>query len=181
MSEYRRWRVEGGTYFFTLTTHNRVPFLTTKLARRCLHRAFHIVRHKWPFRVIAVVLLPDHLHAVWELPRGDADYSLRWKRLKEEFTRRYLALGGKEPDRNLSRIMQGERAIWQRRFWEHVVDDEEALDRCVNYVHFNPVKHGLVTEVRDWKWSSFHRFVAVGHYDRGWGRNDPCLAWECGE
>ena len=101
--------------------------------------------------------------------------------MKEEFTRRYLALGGQEENRNLSRILQGERAIWQRRFWEHTVEDEDDLDCCVNYVHYNPVKHGLVSDVRDWRWSSFHRLVAIGHYDNRWGRVDPCPGLDLGE
>ena len=96
MSDYRRWKIEGGTYFFTVVTNQRRGILTTDLARRCLRESFHEVGHRWPFKVFAIVLLPDHMHAVWSLPRGDCDYRVRWQKIKEGFTRRYLAAGGKE-------------------------------------------------------------------------------------
>jgi putative transposase len=181
MSDYRRWRVAGGTYFFTLVTHERRPFLTTRVARRALWRAFRSVRRKRPFELIAVVLLPDHLHVVCAMPSGDADYSTRLKQIKETFTRNYLQAGGVEGTRNQSRIDQGERAVWQRRFWEHTIESEEELDQCVDYTHYNPAKHGYVTRVCEWKWPSFHRFVAVGHYDRHWGASDPTPGLDMGE
>jgi len=123
--------------------------LCDDLGRRCLHEAIEKVQHDWPFELFAVVLLPDHLHAVWTLPRGDHRYSTRWRRIKEEFTRRYLQGGGRESPRTASRKTQGERGVWQRRFWEHTVRDEGDLQRCVDYVHWNPKKHRYVTRVRD--------------------------------
>jgi putative transposase len=173
MSDYRRWYVPGGTYFFTVVTHNRRPILCDDLARECLRESMEIIRAKRPMEIVAVVLQPDHLHTVWSLPTGDDDYSIRWKRIKEEFTVRYLSRGGIESPVNSSRVRQGERGIWHRRFWEHTVRDEEDLQRCVDYVHWNPKKHGRVSNIRDWAWSSFHRYVKLGEYTRDWGAEDP--------
>jgi putative transposase len=178
MPDYRRWYVPGGTYFFTAVTFDRRSFLTEELSRKLLREAIEKEREQRPFQVIAWVLLPDHLHAVWTLPAGDDNYSLRWQKLKEEFTKTYLKSGGQEGVRNRSRRSKRERAVWQRRFWEHTVRDEEDLERCVDYVHWNPVKHGYVERVRDWPWSTFHRFVDAGHCEIDWGRTDPCPGYE---
>ena len=178
MPDYRRWYVAGGTYFFTAVTLGRRPILCEELGRRCLHEAIEKVREDWPFEMVAVVLLPDHLHTVWTLPQGDARYPLRWKRIKEEFTRRYLKAGGRERPPNCSRIAKDERGIWQRRYWEHTVRDEADLKRCVDYVHWNPKKHGHVTNVRDWPWSSFHHFVKSGEYTSDWGAEDPTPGYD---
>jgi putative transposase len=178
MPNYRRWYVPGGTFFFTVVTWGRRPMLCEDLARRCLHEAFEEIRRHWPFELIAVVLQPDHLHAVWTLPTGDDKYSVRWKRIKEEFTRRYLKGGGEENSPNRSRERHGERGIWHRRFWEHTVRDEDDLKRCVDYIHWNPKKHGLVANVRDWPWSSFHRFVTLGEHTLNWGAEDPTPGYD---
>jgi len=103
------------------------------------------------------------------LPHGDWDYSTRWKRVKAEFTRHWLKAGGTEKSQSTSRTDRGERGIWQRRFFEHTCRDEDDLKRCVDYIHVNPLKHGLVERVRDWPWSSFHRFVRLGEYPANWG------------
>jgi putative transposase len=126
-----------------------------------------------PFELTAMVLLPDHLHAIWTLPEGDVQYPLRWKLIKEKFTNQWLARGGREGVRSTSRKRSGERAVWQRRCWEHVCRDEDDLKRFLDYLHWNPVKHGYVKRVRDWKWSSFHRYVRLGEYDLAWGDIDP--------
>lgn len=181
MSRYRRWYVPGGTYFFTAVTYSRRCFLTDDLARPLLRQAIDTIREKYPFEIVAWVLLPNHMHTVWTLPRGDCDYSVRWARIKEEFTEQWLAAGGWEGARNRSRRRRGERAVWQRRFWEHTVRDEEDLERCVDYVHWNPVKHGHVPRVADWPWSTFHRYVAAGHYGSDWGRIDPCPGYDAPE
>jgi putative transposase len=178
MSDYRRCYVAGGTFFFTLVTETRRPMLDTDLARRCLREAIEKVRIKWPFEVVAIALLPDHLHTVWTLPPDDDRYPIRWKQIKEEFTRRYLGAGGKEIPPNASRLRHNERGIWQRRYWEHAVEDEEQLKRCVDYVHWNPKKHGHVTNIRDWPWLSFHRFVAMGEYTVDWGAQDPTPGYD---
>ena len=173
MSWYRRYFVPGGTYFFTVVAYRRRRFLTDPIPRKCLRDALDTIRAKWPFEIVAIVLLPDHLHTVWTLPRGDDRYSLRWKRVKEEFTVTFLKAGGKELQQSRSRVHQGHRGIWQKRFWEHTCRDEEDLKQCVDYVHWNPKKHSLVGNVRDWRWSSFHRYVELGEYPADWGRDDP--------
>jgi putative transposase len=183
MPNYRRNFVRGGTYFFTVVAHMRRPILSTPDALRSLRTARRTVARERPFDLIAVVLLPDHLHTVWSLPPGDLDYSTRWGQIKEAFTRSFRSSGGTEGPRSLSRVRKRERAVWQRRFWEHTVRDEDDLERCVDYVHWNPVKHGLVERVQDYPWSSFHRYVRAGDYDIGWGATNPCpdadgLGWE---
>ena len=108
-----------------------------------------------PFSTDAICLLPDHIHCVWTLPEADQNYSTRWKEIKRRFTNGYLDEIGPVEIRNQSREKRGEASIWQRRFWEHTIRDQEDLDRHINYIHYNPVKHGLVQRVRDWQWSSF--------------------------
>jgi putative transposase len=181
MADYRRNYIPGGTYFFTVVTHLRRPMLTDDLARTCLHNAIERIRRDWPFEIVAIVLLPDHFHAIWSLPDGDANYSLRLRRIKEEFTRGYLERGGTELPESASRKAHGQRGIWQKRFWEHTVRDDEDLKRCVDYAHWNPKKHGLVTRVWDWRWSSFHRFVDAGEYDINWGGTDPTPGFDTPE
>jgi putative transposase len=172
MPDYRRFRAPGASFFFTVVTYQRRSILTEPIARSCLRAAFHGVRARHPFEVPAIVLLPDHLHAVFTLPQGDADYSLRWRRIKEDFIEQYLAGGGAEGDLSGSRRRRKERGIWQRRFWEHTIADEDDLARHVDYIHYNPVKHGLVTRAADWEFSSFHRWVLRGDYSPDWGRTE---------
>jgi len=169
MPNYHRVFVEGATYFFTVVTFNRLPLLTTDEGRAILHDAWLEVQGRFPFRTVAVCLLPEHLHCIWSLPEGEAGYPLRWKEIKRLFTRSYLALVGPGEERNTSRLKQGEAAIWQRRYWEHLIRDEADLHRHMDYIHYNPVKHGLVQRVVDWPWSSFHRYVRMGYYERDWG------------
>ncbi len=174
MSQYRRLYVPGGTYFFTVVTHERRQFLCDDSSRSLLREAINAISKSLPFETVAIVLLPDHLHAIWTLPPGDDDFSTRWRQIKDRFTRNYLKLGGTEGERSDSRIKQKERAIWQRRFWEHLCDDEDDLKRHLDYVHWNPMKHGLVKRVVDYKWSSFHRYMKLGEYTSNWGETDPC-------
>jgi putative transposase len=169
MPEYRRNYIKGGVYFFTLVTDKRRPFLTSSLARKCMHESIEKVQRKRPFELNAIVLLSDHLHSIWTLPPDDDDYSTRWSLIKKEFTVRYLDAGGQEGMGNESRLRKRERAIWQRRFWEHTCRDEDDHKRCLDYLHYNPVKHGLATRVRDYEWSSFHRYVRLGEYPLDWG------------
>ena len=156
-------------YFFTLVTHERRPILTSDASRSALRDAFRNVRKSLPFEMVAIVLLPDHLHAVWELPSGDDDYATRWRLIKTRFTKHWLASGGDEGTVSASREDKNERGVWQRRYYEHACRDERDLKRFVDYVHVNPLKHGLVSRVRDWPWSSFHRYVDMGEYSLDWG------------
>ncbi|MCA9110668.1 MAG: transposase [Planctomycetaceae bacterium] len=168
MSQYRRNR-EGRVYFFTVVTDRRRPLLTSDLGRRALREAISETRLSLPFDITAIVLLPDHLHAVWELPEGDTDYSTRWRLIKTRFTKLWRQHGGVVTQRSESRRKRGEHSVWQRRFFEHTRRDERDLKRCIDYVHVNPLKHGLVVRVQDWPWSSFHRYVAAGEYPINWG------------
>ncbi len=132
MTDYRRADIEGGCYFFTVVTYDRRTFLTEPAARRCLREAWKEAKQRSPFEVIAVCLLPNHLHCVWTLPADDCDFSLRWARIKAGFTRRYLAAGGTELAQSTSRLGKRERGIWQRRFWEHRIRDEMDLRRHID-------------------------------------------------
>lgn len=180
MANYRRNFVPGGTYFFTVVTHQRRPILTDSFAQQCLRQAIQDVRKRHSFNLDAIVLMPDHLHSIWTLPSGDADYPMRWRRIKEIYTRNYLSTGMQEAEISTSRQCQGDRGVWQRRYYEHTVRDEKDLQRCIDYLHLNPVKHKLVSCVRDWPWSSFHRYVKMGEYSNDWGGSPELFGdeWE---
>lgn len=182
MPNYIRSYVEGGTYFFTVVTYQRKPILTTEPARAILRRAWNEVRERYPFETIAVCLLPDHIHCIWRLSKGDMDYSTRWMEIKRRFTIRYLKTIGPGGERNSSRKKQLEAAVWQRRFWEHTIEDVEDLEVHVDYIHFNPIKHGLVKRAIDWPYSSFARYVKMGIYDENWIGGDEgrlqLLSWD---
>ena len=156
MPDYRRVIVPGGTFFFTVVTYARQPILTSDLSRQTLRRAWKKVQEKHLFRCDAICLLPEHLHCLWTLPENDANYSVRWAAIKALFSKYYLQAGGREGNRSTSRQRKGEAAIWQRRYWEHCIRDEQDYIRHVDYIHYNPVKHHLVKNVSEWKWSSFH-------------------------
>ncbi|MDS4029216.1 MAG: transposase [Candidatus Contendobacter sp.] len=163
MTAYRRYRVSGGTYFFTVNLAERDRRLLTEHIGT-LRDAFRRVRAAHPFRIEAIVVLPDHLHTLWTLPAGDHDFSLRWRQLKSAFSRAMET----EEHLSASRARKRERGIWQRRFWEHAIRDEEDFSRHVDYIHYNPVKHGHVKSVVEWPYSSFHRHVGGGVYPADW-------------
>lgn len=155
MSFYRRSFIPGGTYFFTVTLADRHSFLLVEQIER-LRAVYGKVQRAYPFETVAICILPEHIHAIWTLPPNDADYSRRWNLIKGNFSRGLPAAA----ERSASKLRQREKGIWQRRFWEHQIRDEEDLQRHVDYVHFNPVKHGLVQRVADWEYSSFHQWVS---------------------
>ncbi len=172
MSKYRRANIEGATYFFTVVAERRQAILTNDDVREALRTAIIKVRESLPFTIEAWVLLPDHLHCIWTLPEGDADFSTRWRLIKREVT---LAIGGKyfrEDFQTERRKQKQHGTIWQHRFWEHLIRDENDFAAHMDYVHFNPVKHGLVKTVNEWPWSSFHRAVKQGNYSSNWGGDD---------
>jgi putative transposase len=162
MVRYRRNFISGGTFFFTVTlADRRSSALVDHVAS--LRAAFRQTRRERPFSIDAIVVLPDHLHAMMTLPPDDADFSGRWRRIKALFTRDVVRRG-----LPISRNPRGEFDLWQRRFWEHTIRDEADLSRHVDYIHFNPVKHGLTTRVNDWPYSSFHRYVRQGVFPDDW-------------
>ncbi|MES9942929.1 MAG: transposase [Candidatus Thiodiazotropha sp. 6PLUC2] len=173
MSNYRRSNMPGGTYFFTLVTHNRKPLFSTDRTRKILHRAIADVKERRPFKVEAICLLPDHIHTVWRLPVGDSAYPQRWNEIKGIFTKHFRDISSDEEKISQSRQRKGEGGLWQRRFWEHLIRDENDLKNHMDYLHFNPVKHRLVDQVVDWPWSSFHSYVKAGIYPVDWGGSLP--------
>ena len=164
---YRRNHLPGGTFFFTVTLRDRRSTLLTDHID-LLREAMLQTAHHRPYRTRAIVVLPEHLHAIWTLPPGDADYPGRWRAIKAHFTHGLVAM------RIASRkTSQGEFMLWQRRYWEHTIRDEDDLRRHVEYIHLNPVKHGLASRVADWPYSSFHRFVERGELPMDWAGGAP--------
>ncbi|MDP2361282.1 MAG: transposase [bacterium] len=158
---YRRWRIPGGTYFFTVVTQDRRPLLLHFYER--LLRSIAWTQQRRPFELDAFVVLPDHLHTMWTLPPGDTDYSSRWLWIKRRFSE-----GLPGGVLNASRIKKGERGIWQRRFWEHSIRDEQDWRAHLDFIHADPVKHGQVRAPRDWPFSSFATWVDLGCYPAEW-------------
>lgn len=163
MPDYRRANIQGGTFFFTVTLADRSSDLLIRQVD-LLRRVYRNVQQHHPFETIATCVLPDHLHAIWSLPDGDANFSLRWNLIKGGFSRALPRAAALSP----SKIAKRDKGIWQRRYWEHVIRDEEDLTRHIDYIHFNPVKHGLASRVSDWPHSSFHSFVARGDLPVDW-------------
>jgi putative transposase len=179
MPFYRRLYVPGSIYFFTVVTYQRRKFLTTEFARNILHQAFRNTQLRYPFEVVAICLLPDHIHCLWQLPENDWNFSIRWASIKGIFSRNYLLMGGEDGVRSISRIAHREAGIWQRRFWEHCIRDEDDLERHFDYIHYNPVHHGYVDVVEKWPWSTFHRYIEKGHYAITWGLTKPLSLQAC--
>jgi putative transposase len=175
MPDYRRWRIPGGTYAFTVNLLNRRSTLLVDRIDR-LRYAFRRVRAAHPFHIDAIVILPDHLHCIWTLPADDDDYSMRWRRIKTLFS---LAIAPTE-SRSDTRRRRGERGIWQHRFWEHVIRDDDDYANHVAYIHYNPVRHGLTNRPVDWRYSSIHAYIRHGVINPDWGGDysDPGLDLE---
>ena len=172
MSRYRRANTPGATWFFTVVTYRRQALLCDPELRQALRQAIEKVRVKRPFRIDAWVLLPDHLHCIWTLPPGDANYATRWGMIKRAVSMA-CAKEYKRPEWiSHSKRRHRESTIWQRRYWEHRIRDERDFARHVDYIHYNPVKHGLCPRVIDWPWSTFHRYVGRGDYVIDWGGGD---------
>ncbi|MBI9048117.1 MAG: transposase [Anaerolineaceae bacterium] len=169
MPTYKRSRISGGTYFFTIVTYQRKPILVSPQAREVLRYAWKDVQKRFPFTTDAICLLPEHIHIIMTLPENDHDFSKRISEIKRLFSRRIASYIDIQKPENHSRMKRRESAVWQRRFWEHTIRDEIDLQHHMNYVHYNPVKHGLVQNVCDYPWSSFHRYVKLGYYEREWG------------
>ena len=169
MTDYRRYRIDGGTYFFTVNLADRNRSLLIEHIN-VLREAFRVVKQAHPFKIDAMVVLPEHLHTLWTLPDGDDNFSQRWRQIKSAFSREIA----KEEQISRSRLRKQERGIWQRRFWEHAIRDEEDFRRHVDYIHFNPVKHGYVQKVVEWPYSSFHQYVRLGILPVDWAGSGIC-------
>jgi putative transposase len=168
MSRYRRDKTPGATYFFTLTTFRRRPILCDEPLQAALWHALSKVRSRRPFAIDAWVLMPDHLHCLWTLPPGDADFASRWSLVKREVS---LTCGDeyrREEWLTPSKRKHRESTIWQRRYWEHRIRSDDDYARHVDYIHFNPVKHGLSRSPGEWPYSTFHRFVNEDIYPENW-------------
>jgi putative transposase len=164
--EYRRLFIPGGTYFFTVVTFERRPIFSDPQAVEVLRDAFRYTLARMPYPIVADVILPDHMHFLWNLPSQTSDYSTRWRMIKSHFTRNWQPVD--ETRIPASRMKKGEAAIWQRRFWEHCIRDDLDLRNHVEYIHYNPVKHGLVDHPAKWKASSFLKYVRDGFYPEEW-------------
>ena len=164
MSHYRRSQQKGGTFFFTVALVNRKSNLLIEYIEH-FKQAYRKVWQDYPFESVAVCILPDHVHAIWTLPDDDCNYSLRWQLIKRYFSRKFDA----DQMRSGSKIKHREKGIWQRRFWEHEIRNEQDLQQHMDYVHFNPVKHGYVARCAEWQYSTFHRYVRSGVLPEDWG------------
>ena len=168
MTHYRRSNIAGATYFFTLASYRRQPILCDVTVRNALREAIVSVRIKRPFTINAWVLLPDHMHCIWTLPRDDADFSIRWGMIKRQVSMMCGAEYNRPTWINASKRKHRESTFWQRRFWEHQIRDETDFMRHADYIHYNPVKHGLCQRVAEWPHSTFHGYVAQGIYPVDW-------------
>lgn len=164
MPNYRRAKFPGGYYFFTVVMHRRNKIFSDAVARDILHDAIVQTQAKRPFDVTAFCLLPEHLHCIWKLPEGDANFSIKWASIKGIFSANYMRQKGKVSQQIIRRPDRGEVAIWQKRFWEHQIRDMDDLQKHMNYIHYNPVKHKLVASLADWPWSTYHKYVKLGMY-----------------
>jgi putative transposase len=168
--KYRRTNASGSTFFFTVVTFDRRKIFTSEQTVALLRQAIAVVQAQHLFKVEAAVILPDHLHMIWRLPEGEDDYATRWRLIKSYFTRHWP--GASDYPTTPSRQSKGERAVWQRRYWELLIRDEADWRRHVDYIHYNPVKHGLARALAAWPYSSFHPFVKQGHYSSDWGAGE---------
>lgn len=162
MVNYRRSFVPGGTFFFTVTLQDRKSNLLVERIN-LLKAGVQKVKNEYPFQIKAYVILPEHLHMIWELPQGDCNYSLRWKKIKAHFSKSLCQSGI-----ILNKTKHHEYRLWQRRFWEHTIKDMLDFEDHVNYIHYNPIKHGLVKDLHDWPYSSFHHYVLTGQISEHW-------------
>src|SRR5882724_4780288 len=175
MPRYVRAKIKGSVFFFTLVLAERPSNLLFEEIERLRH-IYRAVQQRRPFETIAVCILPDHIHALWALPESDSDFSTRWSLIKSGFSR-----GLDAKPRSASKVGKREKGTWQRRYWEHAIRNDLDLERHVDYIHFNPVKHGHVTRVADWPHSSFHRYVERGLLVADWGGDVTDIAGSFGE
>ena len=162
MSDYKRMYLSNHSYFFTVVTARRRPIFAEEKNVQLLKAAFRDVQSRKAFKIEAICVLPDHLHCIWTM-QGDSNFSIRWQMIKTYFSRRY-----RHWNPELKQVQ-----IWQPRYWEHVIRDQNDFDKHVDYIHYNPVKHGLVNVIANWPYSSYRKFLSQGFYDDGWGYCEP--------
>ena len=170
-----------GHLFFTVVTYRRRKILTEPKSREFLREVVKEVKQEHPFKIDAWVLLPDHLHSIWTLPPGDHDYPKRWGMIKAKFSKLVKPVFHREKWMNGTKNHRREVTIWQRRYWEHQIRNEEDYQKHLDYLHYNPVKHGLVKQVGDWPYSTFHKYVGKGVYVEDWGGVVESIEGEFGE
>ncbi|WP_435950241.1 REP-associated tyrosine transposase [Psychrobacter sp. DM8] len=169
MPRYIRSYTQGATYFFTLVSYNRRKILCEPDFLKAFKSSIRQIQQQYPFEIIAWVQLPDHIHCIWQMPENDANYSMRWSQIKRLTTQACPQYHSTKDALSLSEVKRNERGIWQRRFLEHQIRNESDFIKHMDYLHYNPVKHGLVDKVADWPYSSFHRYVRQGFYAEDWG------------
>lgn len=162
MSQYKRIYLPNHIYFFTVVTHNRSNLFSNDENVRLLKTAFRYARQRKPFEIDAICILPDHLHCIWTMTE-DSNYPVRWQMIKTSFSRQYRY---RNPEFR-------QKKLWQPRFWEHVIRNQDDYYRHFDYIHYNPVKHGLINSAKEWRYSSFGKFSNQGFYEKGWGDSEP--------
>lgn len=166
--KYRRYFSPGGTYFFTVVTYHRQPIFSDKKAVDLFRESISITMSQLPFDLVAICILPDHIHSIWSLPEGDLNFPKRWQWIKSYISRNYRSL-----EISTTSLAEGnsKKEIWQKRYWEHFIRNEADLNNHINYIHYNPVKHGYSTSPAEWEFSSFHQYVKDGILPLEWGTN----------
>ncbi len=181
MSHYRRANTKGSSYFFTVLTYRRQAFLCQEPVREALRAGILAAQAKHPFIIDAWVLMPDHIHAEWTLPEGDANFAVRWQTIKRTVSHPCKELLHNPAFMTPSKTKHGESTLWQRRYWEHQIRDEQDFANHIDYIHHNPAKHGLVEQVSDWPYSTFHNDVKRGVYPAHWGGGFQAIEAQYGE
>ena len=168
MRKYTRLKTAGACYFFTVVTYNRRKILCLPEVREALRYAINTVRQTMPFDIIAWVLLPEHLHCIWKLPAKDDNYSIRWAKIKTIVTKQCKHLAASKV--TITQARKREVGLWQSRFWEHQIRDDRDLENHLNYIHYNPVKHGYCQVAGQWQYSTLQRYIRQGKYSEHWGQ-----------
>ena len=168
MPDYRRYFNPGAAIFFTVITHDRRLILCTEKGRDFLRQAIQNVKKDRPFESIAFALMPEHFHCLWKLPDEDGNFSVRMACIKKMFTRLWLENGEDQCDISKARKKHREKGVWQKRFWEHTIRNEDDFINHVNYIHYNPVKHNLAKCPHAWPYSTFHQWMKDGYYKKEW-------------
>ena len=173
MSNYRRAAAKGGSYFFTLVSYQRRNIFCDKAIRLALRQAIKTTQKKYPFNIDAWVLLPNHMHCIWTLPEEDNNFSQRWSLIKRKVSIECAQQYKQQQLLTESKVKHRESTIWQRRFWEHQIRNQQDFNNHLDYIHYNPVKHNYCNSPSQWQYSTIHRYIKVGYYAYNWGEQQP--------